>query len=145
MIRKAKYEDIDILAKMAYQIWDNDSISELRKEFEELLQSDDNISFINFDKDEAIGFANASLRYDYVEGTSTSPVGYLEGIYVKNNYRHRGVARKLVETCEMWAKSMGCLEFASDCELDNKMSFDFHKRLGFIEANRIICFKKDLN
>ena len=47
-------------------------------------------------------------------------------------------------TCEMWAKNMGCTEFASDCELDNTNSLKFHMAMGFGEANRIICFKKNL-
>ena len=34
-----------------------------------------------------IGFAQCTLRNDYVEGSSSSPVGYLEGIYVKDEYR----------------------------------------------------------
>lgn len=32
----------------------------------------------------------------------------------------------------------------SDCELDNEKSLRFHKKLGFQEANRIICFTKPL-
>jgi aminoglycoside 6'-N-acetyltransferase I len=44
----------------------------------------------------------------------------------------------------MWAKEIGCSEFASDCELDNIGSFKFHMAMGFDEANRIICFKKKL-
>ena len=37
-----------------------------------------------------------------------------------------------------------CREFASDCELSNLESLAFHLRLGFVEANRIICFTKKL-
>ena len=32
--------------------------------------------------------------------------------------------------------------FASDCELDNAGSLQFHIAMGFTEANRIICFTK---
>ena len=38
----------------------------------------------------------------------------------------------------------GCREFASDCELDNEVSLKFHLKVGFAEANRIICFTKQL-
>ena len=44
--------------------------------------------------------------------------------------------------CENWAGEHGCTEFASDCELTNTTSLNFHLRLGFQEENRIICFKK---
>lgn len=36
------------------------------------------------------------------------------------------------------------MEFASDCELGNEESLAFHLKLGFKEANRIICFAKSL-
>ena len=79
-----------------------------------------------------------------MEGTETSPVGYLEGIFIKKEYRNKGYAKELLEECERWAKSMGCQEFASDCEADNSDSFHFHKAVSFTEANRIICFTKKL-
>ena len=84
------------------------------------------------------------MRYDYVEGTETTPVGYLEGIFVKKDYRNKGIAKELLAECEEWAKSNGCQEFGSDCEIDNVDSLMFHKAVNFTEANRIICFTKKL-
>ena len=84
------------------------------------------------------------MRCDYVEGTDSSPVGYLEGIYVAEAYRKQGFAKALLAACESWAKTKGCSEFASDCELTNTQSLQFHLRMGFEEANRIICFTKKL-
>lgn len=55
-----------------------------------------------------------------------------------------GVNRALLAACEGWAREMGCCEFASDCELINSASHAFHMKLGFMEANRIICFTKKL-
>ena len=52
--------------------------------------------------------------------------------------------KKLLGECQNWAKNQGCLEFASDCELDNENSLKFHLKMGFAEANRIICFTKRL-
>ena len=95
-------------------------------------------------KNEIIAFAQCQLRYDYVEGTNSSPVGYLEGIYVEPMYRKQGIAKKLLEECEKWSLKKGCTEFASDCELNNSISFNFHLSVGFEEANRIICFRKKL-
>ena len=91
-----------------------------------------------------IGFAQCQLRHDYVEGTSTSPVGCLEGICVEEQFRRQGVAQALLDACEEWARSKGCIEFASDCEIDNADSLKFHMTMGFEETNRSICFKKEL-
>lgn len=144
MIRKACKEDALVLAQMATKIWDNDSIEELEKEFDEFVDDTNMASFIKYLDGKAIGFANASIRYDYVEGCESSPIGYLEGVYIDDNYRNNNYARQLVEACENWAKSFGIKEFASDCELSNLDSLAFHLAIGFSEANRIICFKKDV-
>ena len=92
----------------------------------------------------SIGFSQCQLRHDYVEGTKSSPVGYLEGIFVDGAHRRLGYAARLLSACEGWAKEKGCREFASDCELTNTDSLKFHLSLGFTEANRIICFTKKL-
>ena len=81
MIKSATINDINILVEMAVMLWDSHDKTELSKEFEELINSGDNKIFIKFINDIAIGFAHCSLRKDYVEGTNSSPVGYLEGIY----------------------------------------------------------------
>ncbi|MFR8251624.1 MAG: GNAT family N-acetyltransferase, partial [Anaerovoracaceae bacterium] len=81
---------------------------------------------------------------DYVEGTKTSPVGYLEGIFVRENCRGRGYGAELLAECVKWARANGCREFASDCEIDNLDSLRFHMAMKFSEANRIICFSKKL-
>ena len=144
MIKKSNRKDAKNLAKMASKIWDNDSLDDLTNEFIDMTDDSNSICFIKYIDNKPVGFANASLRHDYVEGTETSPVGYLEGIYVEEEYRKKNIARELVKACENWAKDLGCKEFASDCELGNDISLAFHLALGFEEANRIICFKKDL-
>lgn len=144
MIKKARKNDAKILATMAIKIWDNESIDELENEFIDISQSTDSICFIKYIDKKAVAFANVALRYDYVEGCQTSPVGYLEGIFVERNYRKNYYGKDLVKRCELWARSKGCVEFASDCLLENKDSLAFHLAIGFVEANRIICFKKSL-
>ena len=116
----------------------------MTEEFKELLDKEDAAVFLAEAEGEAIGFAQCQLRRDYVEGTGSSPVGYLEGIFVREEYRRRGIAKELLEACEAWAGDFGCSEFASDCELTNYESFRFHLALGFLEANRIICFTKKI-
>lgn len=91
-----------------------------------------------------MGFINLSIRVDYVEGSNSTPVGYVEGIYVMDGYRKQGIATKLLKQGEVWAKDHGCTQMASDIEIPNAISYDFHLSVGFQEANRIICFIKDI-
>ena len=144
MIRKAEIKDLPILAELARQLWPDNTVEEMRSEFAEIIAKPDAAFLLAYAEETAAGFAQCQLRHDYVEGTDSSPVGYLEGIYVADGYRKQGVARELLSACESWAKAKGCSEFASDCELDNVQSLQFHLNVGFEEANRIICFKKKL-
>lgn len=144
MIKQAEQADALTLAKLAIQMWEDNTVSGLESEFAELVGSWDAACFIQYEEDKPIGFAQCQLRRDYVEGTETSPVGYLEGIFVQDEFRHKGYARKLLRECEKWAKGKHCSEFASDCELDNVNSLKFHLAMGFEEANRVICFRKNI-
>ena len=144
MIVKAKLPDAGAIAGMAAKMWDSHEIEELIGEFGELIASPEAAVFLCVADGQPVGFAQAQLRRDYVEGTDTSPVGYLEGVFVEEEFRKRGLGKALVSACEAWAREMGCTEFASDCELSNTQSLAFHLRAGFQEANRIICFSKEL-
>lgn len=90
----------------------------------------------------ALGLAEASVRHDYVNGSSTSPVAFLEGIYVEPAGRGQGVARSLIAAVERWAAARGCSELASDAALDNLGSQRMHAALGFAETERVVYFLK---
>lgn len=143
IIRKAVPADAAVLGALAGHLWEHDP-DELADEFTGLTLSAEAACFLTFEGNAPIGFAQCQLRHDYVEGCETSPVGFLEGIYVDDAHRHSGVARALLQACEDWARSVGCSEFASDCELDNQTSLAWHLRAGFEEVNRTIWFAKKL-
>ena len=136
--------NIPTLAQLALLLWPEHTLEDLIKEFTDIDNSEDAAFFLAYDHEEPVGFAQCQLRHEYVEGTDSSPVGYLEGIFVKENYRSKGYARQLLAECEKWAITKGCCEFASDCELDNVTSLQFHLSMCFEEVNRIICFTKKL-
>ena len=143
-IKRAGTEDAEALAGLAIQMWTDHDLEELTEEFRRLTMNDDAACFIKYADGQPIAFAQCQLRRDYVEGTESSPVGYLEGVFVSEGYRKRGYAAGLLSECEKWAKEKGCTGFAGDCELDNTDSYRFHMAMGFEEANRIICFRKAL-
>lgn len=144
MIRKAEQEDYLIVAKLAKELWNNHSLEDLENEFKGYLLSDKVCIYIDYENNIPVAFIQVSLRYEYVEGVNSSPVAYLEGIFVKGEHRKKNIAQQLITKCEDWAKEKGCKEMASDCEFENEISYKFHLKTGFKEANRIICFTKQL-
>ena len=143
-IRRAEAADLDKVTALALELWPDHEYDELWQEMVDIMSGPEAAFFLLESDGKAKGFAQCQLRHDYVEGTETSPVGYLEGIYVSPDLRGKGGAKALLKACEQWAASWGCTEFASDCELHNRESLAFHLNVGFEEANRIICFTKKL-
>ncbi len=143
-IHEATKKDAGTLAALAAKLWPGHETAALAEDFAGLADSENVVCFLACEQGRAVGFAQCQLRHDYVEGTKTSPVGYLEGVYVEAAFRRNGCAGRLLAACEAWARERGCAEFASDCELDNADSLRFHLGVGFEEANRVICFRKDL-
>ena len=95
-------------------------------------------------KRQPIGFIEGSIRSDYVNGTESSPVGFVEGVYVVPAMRRQGVARLLYDAIGDWAKARGCRELASDALLENESSQRAHRALGFRETERVVYFTKEL-
>lgn len=91
-----------------------------------------------------IGFIEGSIRSDYVNGTESSPVGFVEGVYVVPACRRNGFARRLFAAIGDWARARGCRELASDALIDNEVSQRAHLALGFRETERVVYFAKPL-
>jgi aminoglycoside 6'-N-acetyltransferase I len=91
---------------------------------------------------EALGFAEAAVRHDYVNGCDTSPVLFLEGVYVVSDARRQGIARALCKSIERWGTEHACAEFASDSQIDNVGAQALHRALGFEETERVVFFRK---
>lgn len=144
MIKQMDMETIQTVSSMANKLWTDAEYDDLYNDFKEICDKNDQVCFLMYENEVPIGFIHASTRYDYVEGSQDSPVGYIEGIFVEETYRRNGFSKLLVAEVEKWAKAKGYKELASDCELENESSIAFHKGLEFAEANRIVCFIKEL-
>lgn len=145
-IRKATgdQKDTQAVTDLAMLLFPGHEYGALAEEMKEYATGTESAVFLAEEDGQPLAFAQCGLRHDYVEGTQSSPVGYLEGIYVRGDARRTGVASALVSACEQWAKDFGCTEFASDCGLDNNLSIAFHVGAGFTEANRLVCFVKEI-
>jgi GNAT superfamily N-acetyltransferase len=140
----ASAEHIQQYTEMALDLWPESSEEELHQSFRGILKSDrDKILFYK-EQDEFVSFIHLSIRVDYVEGTESSPAGYIEGVYVKSEHRRKGYSKKLLEIGEQWLIEKGCSQIGSDIHLDNQVSHAFHTSIGFKEAARLIAFIKDI-
>ena len=136
-------DDFNEWLYLAMQLWSDGSREEMRVSLIAILNSPCEAAFLVRSEDgSAIAFMNLSLRHDYVPGAIQSPVAYIEGIYVKENYRKQGIGKALIQYAEQWAIEQGCTQLASDALLDNTESHNFHTHIGFEEVERVVYFIK---
>ena len=103
------------------------------------------IVFVSEDADGVLtGFLEVGLR-SHADGCDTArPVGFIEGWFVREEARGRGVGRRLMRAAEEWCRQQGCLEMASDALIDNEGSQLAHSALGFEVVDRCVHFRKPL-
>ena len=131
--------------EMGQSLWPDDDHLELRRILKGLMQFPQykNIIAIS-DADEPIAFAIFSIRNNYIEGSRSDRVGFVEAIYVKSEHRRQGVAKNLVDLGEAWVLSQGCTEMGSDAYITNIESRIFHQKSGFRETGELVCFIKNI-
>lgn len=142
-IEEAGHEHLEAWVRLRCELWPGDSIEHHRSELERLRSDKGGIGFVAIAAaGHVVGFAEATLRHDYVNGCDSSPVLFLEGIYVRRESRRQGVAQALCRAVADWGRAAGCVEFASDARIDNCESHAFHHALGFVETQRVVYFRK---
>jgi aminoglycoside 6'-N-acetyltransferase I len=144
-VRHATPADAASLTRLRHALWPDGSEEEHRQEIDRFFADPrpPGAVLVAAGKSGLVAFAEVSIRA-YAEGCRTNRVGYLEGWFVETTARGRGVGRQLATAAEAWARSQGCVEFASDAEADNDLSSAAHRALGFAEVGLIRCFRKDL-
>jgi aminoglycoside 6'-N-acetyltransferase I len=164
-IRTARAGDERELAEMQALLWPDTSPDELRSEVEAAIEGRTAgtlpsillVAPIETGMDEAepddaaageaqtlAGFVAAGLR-SHADGCDPAqPVGFIEGWFVREPSRGRGIGRALIEAAEAWARAQGCREMASDALIDNLPSQNAHARLGFEVVDRCVHFRKSL-
>ena len=111
------------------------------KEMKQIFSSDDWFCyFLENENGQITGFAELSSR-NIVDGCLSSPVAYLEGLYLKKEYRGMGQGREAMNAIKNWCKNKGFTELGMDTELANINAQKFFKAMGLQETYRIVQFR----
>ena len=149
-IRLAQLSDRDQLVRMREALWPKTSVEEHARELTDILKGKPVttlplIILVAETNDGALaGFLEADLR-SHADGCNPSrPVGYVEGWYVQENHRKRGIGGRLLAAAEDWARSQKCIEMASDTWVGNDVSQRVHEALGYEVVDRCVHYRKTL-
>jgi len=110
------------------------------------IHQDDNwfCRFIENDAGKVIGMVELSLR-NIVDGCSSSPVPYLEGLYLEEAERGKGLGAQILQMLIDWCKGQGYTEFATDAEIVNQRAQMFYENAGFEVIDRVVEYRLELN
>jgi aminoglycoside 6'-N-acetyltransferase I len=143
VIRPLSLADRAAWAALRHALWPHHPTGELGGELDGMLAAGGFAGFGAFAGEPMIGFAEVSER-PYGDGCDTSPVAWLEGIYVMPAARRSDVGRRLIGAVEDWARGRGLSELGSDAAIDNLVSRLTHARWGFEETERVVRYRKAL-
>lgn len=149
-IRLAELSDCDQLVRMRAALWPKTSVEAHTREVTHILEGKavatmPLIILVAEVRNRVLaGFLEVDLR-SHADGCDPSrPVGYVEGWYVAEDYRHQSIGKNLLAAAENWARNQGCLEVASDTWIDNTISQRAHEALGYEVVDRCVHYRKTL-
>ncbi|STX81485.1 Predicted acetyltransferase [Legionella busanensis] len=140
-IRQARERDYFDWIEMRKRLWPEASFDEL-KDLLHLKKAKDFVCYFAEVDGKLAGFIEIALR-PYANGCSSSPVAFVEGIWVDEAFQKQGVGRMLAAKAEEWTRSHGIKELGSDTRIESEQSIHAHKKWGFIETERVVYFRKD--
>lgn len=149
VIRSARAGDERALARLMLTLWPDEGRAAFAKKSVKALRLHVNggprgvlLAAVSDDGD-VIGFVSAGVR-KWSEAGGPSPIPHVEGWFVDEAWRRRGVGRALLAAVETWAKAKGFTHVSSDTWAHNQLSVDAHERSGYRVTERIVYFLKKL-
>lgn len=145
IVRRAGPGDHPTWAAMLAQLHSDMSVGEWEEELAKLVSLPEAyVGFLALDESQnPIGMIDVRLR-NFAEGAPDLGALYVEDLWVEPGHRRRGIARRLLESVENWARDQGYKWLASDSRLDNEESRHWHIAGGFTEQERLVVFGKPL-
>jgi aminoglycoside 6'-N-acetyltransferase I len=143
-IREMTASDCEAWIEMRASLWPDDPRFIHARSVQAILAADDAWGFIAESTDGTpAAFAELAIR-KYANGCDSQPVPFLEGIFVRPQFRRRGIGTRLIAHMEAFLTARGFNEIGSDALIDNHESHAAHRGWGFSETERVVYFRKTL-
>jgi len=144
-IRTATPSEDGLLAEHFYQMWLDNGVPEeaiapnyidIVREYVTMARRTLNYGAFIAEADGRIVGSAGCQRFEGLYPLILTPEyqcrGYIWGVYVEPEYRHRGVATALMEAAIAYLKLIGCTEILLNASPSGKPVYE---RLGFVDSN----------
>lgn len=152
-IRKAKIKDIPKITKLWKNLMDlhtekfgydhemfrlrKNNVALYRKFIKKCIRAKNTLVLVVEADNKIVGYINTtikSLPQIYVHNKEA----YVLGLFISQEYRKKGLGKKLLEETEKWAKRKGVFAISLRVVTENKPAFQAYKKLGFFEHHYAI-------
>ena len=131
--------------RLRAKLWPHCASAQHAREMAELLGKGGLAYLVQDSTGDTVGFVEVSIRREYVEGSTESPIAYIEGWFVEESSRKKGYGAALIRAAAAWAEKNGFAQLASDADMENVTGVAAHAGVGFREVGRRVCFLIDLD
>ena len=99
--------------------------------FENIYNNNNSSLFIAKDDNNiALGYAFCKITTSD-NGPFLHHVALIDGLYVNEEHRHKGIATKLIEECKIWAKQAGAGIIELNVSSGNINAINLYEKIGF--------------
>ncbi len=126
-IRQASLEDSRSIAKLSGQLGYETEFKVQQNRLKPILLSKEDCIYVATHNDQLIGWTHGF----YTLRVETDPFVEIGGLVVDENFRNKGVGKKLVEFIFDWAKTKNCNLIRVRSNTIRVESHKFYEKLGF--------------
>jgi len=143
-IKRATKEDLSAWLLMRGKLWPRCSDVRHRDEVRRTLRNPNRLAaFLSFLEGRPVGLLEMSIREE-VDGCINSPAAFIEGWFVEEQERRKGIGSRLLWAAEQWAISKKCHEIGSDSEVGNVVAILSHQSCGYTQIETVVKFVKTI-
>ncbi len=140
-IRKAVLDDYSDLARLTLQLGYQEEPAKVKDRLNDLLTNhDDHVIFVAEVDNQIVGWVHGFFYLLFYAETMCE----IGGLVVDENYRRKGIAKKLMKSIEDWAVEKGCNKVSLRSGSDRKNAHQFYKDIGFDFIKTQYRFIKDI-
>ncbi len=103
-----------------------------RKFLESHIKSSDGVVFIAKENDEIVGYALIFIKGE-IPIYKNKKIGCASDLYIKKNFRNKGISSKLRDKSFAWFKGKGINFVSAPIYPDNKFAHSLFKKWGFFD------------
>ena len=89
-------QNLNEFTNLSLMLFPEDTFDEALTIYKNSFKTEKEVGFLYQKDNKYIGILHLSIRNDYVNGTNSSPVVYVEAIYVLPDYRKHGIGKELL-------------------------------------------------